>query len=477
MCHCLEKFFLLAVCICIQVSLEANGEDLVVGSLSMAESDLVEADFVYYKDFFFQKSDNFISAEGCSLVKRKKSHRRVLADVSVLHCKEQINVLLPRRKISPVRLTEKKQGYILLNFPLHGVNPIKVQLAAVKPAALNKFSDAGFSDIRFSDVRYEQSSPVTATSVRHVSKVNVWQFKNSKTRVVTTINATPEHRFYVKNRQSYRPLESISTDDQLITADGRSVHLVCPLGRRTHCGGWYAKKTPVVPVYNMEVYQQHVYFAGRASVLVHNVCDEELRKILPGKDGHSSAVASLELKKMKVHTQMLEEGKGIRVYSDYPYKETFPATSFSVEFFPDKWIFTNEFISEDRAFLPNDVTRMQYLKARKTITERAETGDRFIDISHPKELIWNGINTRDGDLHSVDFTYSETGSYNGMKKGKVPIRWTPGYTHYFWKKGHGTLILPVLGDFGFKKTGMGFKYDAANDVTFTDSISIKIAGP
>ena len=465
MCNCLKKFVLLALWICIQVSLEVNGENLAVISPAMAGSDLVEADFVYYKDFFFRKNNDFIPAKGCSLIRRKKDYRRLMASISTLRCKEQINILLPMRKIPSLQLTEKKQGYILLNLPVYGIKSVRAQLITVKAVRLNRDNDIAIN----SNMRV-----VTGLIKRHVSKVNTYILKNTADNKLMTVHATPEHPFYVKNHQRYMPVNQISCNDELLASDGSSMHLICSKGQCRHCGRPFNKGWPT-SVYNLEIDHTHTFFIGSHPVLVHN-CGESLRRTPDGEAGTGSAVGGgrqtadgeeerhilvmTELAKVKHEFKLKEKWlyPNIRVYSNYVESDSGgrelkimldnTATHFETVFSSEQWTFVEAVRDKRRAFHANELLRCQYEQALKQIN---------FDISQPKHFVLRGIIDQEvlRVLRGEESLRSDYDRYSSS----LAI-----YGNNFWSSSHGKWISRVLDEFNFKAGMISWHDSASNSI-------------
>ncbi|MBK2125472.1 Hint domain-containing protein, partial [Fangia hongkongensis] len=108
-----------------------------------------------------------------------------------------------------------------------------------------------------------------------------FQDRNGK---VEQIHATPTHPFYVINKKRFIAIDQLSSKDQLLSAYGKEIQLVCPKGKLGHCGQRYNRDDKPILVYNIEVYQTHNYYVGRFTSLVHNMCSEKEADKLSSRD-------------------------------------------------------------------------------------------------------------------------------------------------------------------------------------------------
>ena len=106
---------------------------------------------------------------------------------------------------------------------------------------------------------------------RHVPEARTYTFKDLKTRKLSQVTATPNHKFYVANKKVFESIQEVSPKDQLVSASGHQVQLVCAKNQNSHCGISYGVKGIPVAVYNLEVYRKHWYFVGKEKILVHNM--------------------------------------------------------------------------------------------------------------------------------------------------------------------------------------------------------------
>ena len=163
-------------------------------------------------------------------------------------------------------------GFILLDMPEMGIHHIKAHIIAVKIAS--KFNDNNIAYLVNNHIKHSNSvRSVTGVFIRHVTSVRKYLLKNSRTGRISAVNATPEHRFYVSNRQAFIPIAEVSLSDRLITDTGEVVRIIADIkgrkGRQQHhdeTGYVEILKT----VYNLEVSEKHTYFVSDLRVFVHN---------------------------------------------------------------------------------------------------------------------------------------------------------------------------------------------------------------
>lgn len=170
------------------------------------------------------------------------------------------------RLLRPVDWLEENnmdQAGSMVNLSLEefGIVNVNAEVMAIKPAAL---------DISTVDWAKSKARPVIGTFKRYAEDVRTYTFKDEHGNI-DKINATPNHPFYVRNKDDFIAIDDISVSDELVTNLGKEVRLVCPIGKNAGCGEQYNKDGKPVLVYNLEVYQQHIYYVGNG-VLVHNAC-------------------------------------------------------------------------------------------------------------------------------------------------------------------------------------------------------------
>ncbi len=214
-----------------------------------------EVDFVYYHDFSYKTTCIDKVILGC----RKANNDRGKV---VLRCTEHMNLLRPKTMVRHWVQEQNKQGRVSVTIKEFGVNNVHGYITAIKPTTVNT---------THLDINKSHQSPAISLFVRHVLKVRTYKFKDFITKKISSISATPEHRFYVKNYNAFVPIQDLSPKDNLISATGHLIHLLCKGNKNSHCGVSYGVKGVPVEVYNLEIYQKHRYFVGEGQILVHNL--------------------------------------------------------------------------------------------------------------------------------------------------------------------------------------------------------------
>ncbi len=215
-----------------------------------------EVDFVYYHDFPCKATCIDKIIPGC----RKANNDRGKV---VLRCREYMNLLRPKTMVRQWQQEQKKQGRVSVTIKEFGVNNVHGYITAIKPTTVNT---------THLDINRSHQSPAISFFGRHVLKVRTYQFKDVNTEQISSVSATPGHRFYVENKNTFVPIQNLSPKDNLISVTGHQIHLLCKGNRNSHCGVSYGVKGVPVEVYNLEIYQRHRYFVGKGQILVHNEC-------------------------------------------------------------------------------------------------------------------------------------------------------------------------------------------------------------
>ena len=209
---------------------------------------------MYEKTYPYKCSKKHIHIPDCLC----KSTANRLNASSVLNCKEHVKLLRPERYVLNWQREKHLNGFVSLTIPEFGIDHAHASIVSIRACSRKQIP-----------VMSEGSRPVTGLFVRHALNVRKYTFTNLQTGQPGTINATPEHRFYVKNLQTFIPVAEIAGTDKLITDTGESVQLSCRENSQKYCGEPLHAREPV-PVYNLEVAHRHAYFAGSLHILVHN---------------------------------------------------------------------------------------------------------------------------------------------------------------------------------------------------------------
>ena len=187
-----------------------------------------------------------------------------------LKCREHISLLRKSEEAERWSLMKNTTGYINLTIREMGIINVKAHIASIKPVSI---STACYMQLFYnSDIMKKTSSPscITGTFKRHVNNVGSYTFKDLSTGKKEILHVTPNHLFYAKNRKRFIAVNQLGPTDEMITLSGHRVRLVCPGNKKNNCGAPRGKFN-ISTVYNMEVHQQHEYFAGGNKIYVHNV--------------------------------------------------------------------------------------------------------------------------------------------------------------------------------------------------------------
>ena len=220
---------------------------------------------IYNKDFPYKQNYNEQHIRGCtktyitSTFSNKKDTKKTVA---VLRCVEHIKLLRPDKIVNQwVRIQNKKHFFLLTLNAFNSVN-IHAQITAIRPVK---------SDNHQGFLYNKQTKKVTGQFERHTVNVKKYTFRNMKTGKIITVNATPEHPVYVKNRAAFIPMNLLRATDQLLNSAGQQIRLICPKNRMQRCGESQHNHIPL-PVYNLEIDHHHTYFVSNIRLLVHNIC-------------------------------------------------------------------------------------------------------------------------------------------------------------------------------------------------------------
>lgn len=153
-----------------------------------------------------------------------------------------------------------QHGQIRMNLSEFGVPNADVTIDKVKPLYQKSIS----TDKQLSSL----TSNVIGLFVHQTNDVRTYRFRDSKGSI-SIIHATPNHPFYVENLHAYVPINMVSDTDKLMGHSDKIVHLSCSQGKHIHCGLPY-RRGKTTTVYNIEVYQHHIYRVSKNEILVHN---------------------------------------------------------------------------------------------------------------------------------------------------------------------------------------------------------------
>ena len=145
------------------------------------------------------------------------------------------------------------------------MNKVNRLYAGIVEININILTDDDIKNKKISGKTDNKRNMVTGIYIYTTNNVFTWTFKNNHGNIFK-IHATQNHPFYVKNLKKFLPLSRITSGMVLMNDHQDTVRLICPAGRRNHCGTPYHSSR----VYDIEVSQQHQYFVSSEHVMVHN---------------------------------------------------------------------------------------------------------------------------------------------------------------------------------------------------------------
>ena len=226
-----------------------------------------EVSIAYNQDFPYLKAYENKKIPGCFKLKSAKP---------VLRCREQIQLLRPRKVIDRWKSLQERRGYLSIATGKTGNTVLHAHISHIQSSEFNGRMPCSSDGI---------SNVVISRFIRHTTHVAEYKFKNEQGRI-NKITATPDHLFYVINKKTFMPVDDLSSADLLINDTGQTARLICPSGHFRHCGSLLYQKQRIVTVYNLEVRGQPVYFVGKQRILVHNGCNNHLKKFYEQLKGH-----------------------------------------------------------------------------------------------------------------------------------------------------------------------------------------------
>ena len=287
-----------------------------------APGGMKKIDLVYFHDFTNQNYWDVYTPADCFFV-FDSSAATGFTFKPVLRCTEYISLLRSEVTIAHWQREQDQYGFFMFNLPDTGIYHVHAGIKSISPSASSLNGNPLISGSLIS----KNSSTVTGVFKRHSSSVKSWLFKTLSTGKLSTIHATPTHRFYVKYLNKWLPLSEITSDMTLIDDQNNAVSLVCDRSGQ-HCGiPWHPGR--VTAIYNLEVYKKHDYFAGEQMLLVHN-CGRSSMKLralsifktrktdagsLPAPDQSKSVFQSASSKIIRVLRN--EDGTGYHGHDDF----------------------------------------------------------------------------------------------------------------------------------------------------------------
>ena len=235
-----------------------------------------EVHIVYNQDFPYKQNYSKQNIKGCkktyiSPVSNNKTETK--KTIPALRCVEHIKLLRPDKIVRQWFKIQNKKHFFPLTLSTFNFVNIHAQITGIYPVKSGNqqhFSHNG------------QTKIVIGQFKRHTINIKKYTFKNMTTGKTTTVNATPEHPVYVKNRAAFIPVDLLLSTDYLLSNAGHEIRLICPENRIQHCGTSLHNNIPL-PVYNLEIDNNHTYFVSDIRLLVHNICDlaKKLRENIP----------------------------------------------------------------------------------------------------------------------------------------------------------------------------------------------------
>ena len=213
-------------------------------------------DLIYYDRFPYKKYYNGIKIPECTRAPARKGQKTGY----VLLCKEHIALLRPASVIKLWKHQQRLKGYIPFSMKEFGIINVHAHITGVKeytPVIKNTITP--------------DSNHVTGKFIRYAPEVNRYTVKDKQTNMTSTVDATPNHPFYVKNKHAFVPISEVLSSDSLVTLSNHEAHLIHSnsnnLLLKTN-----NKKNKLTRVYNIEIEKKHVYFISNLNLLVHNPC-------------------------------------------------------------------------------------------------------------------------------------------------------------------------------------------------------------
>ena len=214
---------------------------------------LVKVTLIYYNSFFCSNECQKHPAENCSKIV-DHPHR--------LMCPETATLIRPKILADQWNKEQYQHGYIDLTIKEFGIEHARAHITNVTPFISGSFKTNSYN---------ESTELVTGVFKRHSFNVSKYTFKNVNTGKTSSLLATSNHRFYLKNRRNFLAIKNITKKDTLITSDGNSVKRVYS-DKNTGITDNDKTNSPAL-VYNLEIQKKHTYFVGYDRILVHNFCE------------------------------------------------------------------------------------------------------------------------------------------------------------------------------------------------------------
>ena len=220
------------------------------------QSRLEEIDLIYYDRFPYKKDYNGIKMPECTRAPARQ--RQKTGDV--LLCKEHIALLRPASVIKLWQRQQRLKGYIPFSMKEFGIINVHAYITGVK---------------KYIPVMKNNTEPdsihVTGKFIRYTREVNHYTIKDKQTNIISVVDATPTHPFYVKNKHKFIPISKVLPSDSLVTLSNHEAYLIHS-GSNNFPLKINNKKNKLTCVYNIEIEKKHIYFISKLNILVHNPC-------------------------------------------------------------------------------------------------------------------------------------------------------------------------------------------------------------
>ena len=244
--YCLNILFLL---IFLSSPLTAKGPS---GKKKIVYSHQVKLTLTYRHDFSCLKECRKNTVENCS---------KSIQHPHKLMCIEEVKLIRPRKLAYQWQKEQYHHGHINFTIKEFGINHVRARIISAIPFTSKSFKK-----------KSENKSKELVTGLFKIHTFNVRKYilKNIDTGMISSIHTTPDHLFYLQNRQDFLPIKISTEKDTMITSNGNPIKLISCRGNTSTT---YKNKTNIPRlVYNLEIRKKHAYFVGSDKILVHNIC-------------------------------------------------------------------------------------------------------------------------------------------------------------------------------------------------------------
>ena len=239
-----------------------SGRSFLYNRFHLATENMERVAIVYDRVFSYPDTYQSRYTQGCT---QSTSVVQKIIYMSIMRCRSYVYLLRPSHLVRYWQRMEALKGYFPLTVQEFGVIGVHGHIKAVEPAP---------EDFNMHHTDNKRFSMVSGVFLTWAPVIKRYLFKDLQTGLTAGVKATPNHRFYVKNKHAFIAIDTVSSADELITSSGHKVKLLCSPGRRNHCGDPVNSGMPAM-VYNLEVNRSHRYFVSGSEVLVHNGCESD----------------------------------------------------------------------------------------------------------------------------------------------------------------------------------------------------------